>query len=326
MPLSSSSSPPRRMWPSAERQRRHQHQAGADGGDGVRPHAGPDQPRHQRIDRGVERLLQRTQQLHVVSVSRRACPRPVPRPAAGAKDNRQNWLGQSERRRRWRARLFGIRAAPAFATARRNCVGAAGAQPRDDRRRRSVAGLDLLAQRRAAGQPVEMRGESRRSASAWTARTAASRWTAVAVGIVRARGRSPASRIPASAVSAYFPSPGRLGVNATPVNRTPGELRARAPRPSTAAVSSHGAPICSNGASEPAARRSGWCPRTGRARDSGTGSRAIGDSGSAGRTAARSRRSGIGAPPARHRHDARVGRRARGPSRARRASSPRVMP
>ena len=48
----------------------YQHQASPDGRNGVRPDPGPDQPVHQRVHRGVERLLQRSQELH-------ACLRPL---------------------------------------------------------------------------------------------------------------------------------------------------------------------------------------------------------------------------------------------------------
>ena len=58
------------------------------------------------------------------------------------------------------------------------------------------------------------------------------------------------SRMPASSVSAYFPSPGREGVNCVALNRTPGNPAACSAA-STRVVSSHGAPTCSTGASDP---------------------------------------------------------------------------
>ena len=45
-------------------------------------------------------------------------------------------------------------------------------------------------------------------------------------------------------MSAYFPSPGLVGVNVTPLNSTPGSFASRI-RCSTATVSSQGAPTCS---------------------------------------------------------------------------------
>ena len=221
-PLRSSSSPPIRMWPIPY--------ASADTSTRPVPMVvmvfgrTPDRISrcHQRIDRGVERLLQRTQQLHVVPVLGRACPGPIPGPAAGRKDNRQNGLGQGSGVRRTevgralpsaceRSQATSVRQERSRATtitsARRGtgssrqlgCVAAIGlfrieqsrppatgtARARPPSRTIAPARCRRRsppAAARSAGQPVEVAPESRRTRSAWTARTAARRWTAVTVG------------------------------------------------------------------------------------------------------------------------------------------------